>query len=232
MSSKRMVSALKARPSEEQSPLSLEQAIDACIKISKDPSTGEKFDASVDVAMRLGIPVGESVRGSVCPEHGLGKSVKVAVFAKGEHAIAAEKAGADVIGAEDLAEAFSKGEVECDVVVATPDMMAVVGKLGRVLGPKGLMPNPKDGTVSPDPAKSVENMKRGQVFFRTDKQGAVHARVAPSSFDASKIVDNIKLLVSEVKRLKPARAKGQYIRSFYISTTMGPGIAVDINTLD
>lgn len=229
MSSKRMVFAQEAKPNDK---LALDQAVAECIKISKDAKTGEKFDASIDVAIRLGVPVGESVRGSVCPEHGLGKSVKVAVFAKGEQAIAAEKAGADIIGAEDLAEAFSKGEVDCDIVVATPDMMPVVGKLGRVLGPKGLMPNPKDGTVSPDPAKAVENMKKGQIFFRTDKQGAVHARVGPSSYEPSKIVDNIKLLVSEVKRLKPARAKGQYIRSFYVSTTMGPGIAVDIHTVD
>jgi large subunit ribosomal protein L1 len=229
MSSKRIVFAQEAKPNEK---LSLDQAVAACINISKDAKTGEKFDASVDVAIRLGIPVGESVRGSVCPEHGLGKSVKVAVFAKGEQAIAAEKAGADIIGAEDLAEAFTKGEVDCDIVVATPDMMPVVGKLGRILGPKGLMPNPKDGTVSPDPAKAVENMKKGQIFFRTDKQGAVHARVGPSSYEASKIIDNIRLLVSEVKRLKPARAKGQYMRSFYVSTTMGPGIAVDIHTVD
>lgn len=229
MVSKRMKLAHESANTEK---LALDVAVAESKKLSEEKTTGEKFDASIDVAIRLGIPVGESVRGSVCPEHGLGKAVKVAVFAKGDQATNASKAGAEVVGAEDLAEAFTKGEVECDVVVATPDMMPVVGKLGRVLGPKGLMPNPKDGTVSADAAKAVENVKKGQIFFRTDKQGAVHARVGPASFDAQKLADNIRLLVAEIKRLKPARAKGQYIRSFYVSSTMGPGINVDVHTID
>jgi large subunit ribosomal protein L1 len=229
MVSKRMKLAHESANTEK---LALDVAVAESKKLSEEKTTGEKFDASIDVAIRLGIPVGESVRGSVCPEHGLGKAVRVAVFAKGDQATNASKAGAEVVGAEDLAEAFTKGEVECDVVVATPDMMPVVGKLGRVLGPKGLMPNPKDGTVSADAAKAVENVKKGQIFFRTDKQGAVHARVGPASFDAQKLADNIRLLVAEIKRLKPARAKGQYIRSFYVSSTMGPGINVDVHTID
>lgn len=225
--SKRMNLALEAA---SQDKLAIEAAVAQVQKISKEH--GPKFKESMDIVVRLGVPVGASVRGSVCPEHGLGKDVKVAVFAKGEAALNAEKAGAEVVGEADLVEKFNKGEVDVDVVIATPDMMSVVGKLGRVLGPKGLMPNPKDGTVSADPARAVAQAKRGQIFFRTDKKGAVHARIGPVAFEAEKLVDNIKLLVAELKRLKPSTAKGQYLKSFYVNATMGPGIAVDTNTLD
>ena len=229
MVSKRMQRALEAVNKER---LSIGAALEEAKRLSEDKEMGAKFTESMDVVMRLGIPVGESVRGSVCPEHGLGKDVKVAVFAKGEAAIAAEKAGAEFVGAEDLAEKFTKDEISADVVIASPDMMSVVGKLGRVLGPKGLMPNPKVGTVSPDVANAVNNAKKGQIFFRTDKSGAIYARVGPVSFTVDQLTDNVKLMVAEIKRLKPARAKGAYIRSFYVNTTMGPGVEVDPHSLD
>lgn len=190
----------------------------------------EKFTASVDVVFSLGIPKGESVRGALCPDAGTGKSVRVAVFAQGDQAAQAKEA--DRVGAEDLVEEFKTGKVDFDVLIASPEMMRLVGKLGRVLGPKGLMPNPKLGTVSSDIAQAVSNAKKGQIFYRNDKSGLVHARLGPVSFKADDLLSNIKSLVAELKRVKPVRAKGQYIRSCYISTTMGPGIPVDLNTLD
>lgn len=199
------------------------------IKLAQEVSS-EKFDASVDIVMQLGIPKGETVRGALCPKHGTGKKVRVAVFAQGDNVLAAKEA--DKVGSDDLVEEIKKGEFDFDVVIATPDMMPAVGKVGRILGPKGLMPNPKLGTVTTDVAQAIKNAKSGQIFFRNDSAGAIHARLAPSSFKVDQIVDTVKELVSELKRLKPARAKGQYIRSCFISTTMGPGIKVDLNTLD
>ena len=222
MTSKRLVAA-REKVTENQYSL-----LDA-IKLASELST-EKFDASVDITMQLGIPKGESVRGALCPEHGTGKKVKVAVFAQGDHALAAKDA--DKVGSDDLVEEIKKGEFDYDVIIATPDMMAAVGKVGRILGPKGLMPNPKLGTVTADVAQAVKNAKSGQIFFRADSSGAVHARLGPASFKPEQVLGSAKELVAEIKRLKPARAKGQYIRSCFISTTMGPAIKVDLNTLD
>lgn len=202
--------------------------IDA-IQLSQSISA-EKFDAAVDVVIKLGIPKGESVRGAITPSHGTGKSVRVAVFAQGDNALAAKDA--DIVGSDELVEMIQKGNFDYDLVIATPDMMSAVGKVGRILGPKGLMPNPKVGTVTTDVAQAVKNAKNGQVFFRNDNAGFIHARIAPKSFKAEHIAETVKELVSELKRLKPARAKGVYIRSCHISTTMGPGISVDLNTLD
>lgn len=200
------------------------------LNLAKEAAS-EKFTASVDVVLGLGLPKGESVRGALSPEHGTGATVRVAVFAQGDQA---EKAkGADKVGSDDLIESMKKGELDYDVILATPDMMLKVSKeIGRLLGPKGLMPNPKQGTVTTDVAKAVENAKKGQIFFRSDSSGAVHARLGPVNFESSKLQDTAKSLVSELKRLKPSRAKGQYVRYCYISTTMGPGIQVDLNTLD
>lgn len=204
-------------------------AIKDAIELSKKLVT-EKCNPAIDIVFTLGIPKGESVRGALTPEHGTGKQVKVAVFAQGKQA---EEAGeADLVGAAELVEKIQAGDFDADVVIATPDMMGLVGKVGRILGPKGLMPNPKLGTVTTDVAQAVKNAKSGQIFFRTDSAGALHARIGPASFETSKLMDTVKALVAELKRLKPARAKGQYIRSCYVSSTMGPGIRVDIHTLD
>lgn len=199
------------------------------IELAKKRST-EKCSPAVDIVFTLGIPKGESVRGAITPEHGTGKTVKVAVFAQGEQAANAKDA--DIVGSDDLVEAVKSGDFNYDVVIATPDMMSKVGKVGKILGPKGLMPNPKLGTVTTDVAQAVKNAKSGQVFFRADSAGAVHARLGPVSFDAAQLAATAKELVAELKRLKPARAKGQYIRTCFISTTMGPGICVDIHSLD
>lgn len=222
MASKRMKTANEAY---DNSVLALADAI----KLAQSLST-EKCNPALDIVFALGIPKGESVRGALTPEHGTGKSVKVAVFAQGEHA---EKAkDADLVGSTELVEMIQKGNFDFDVVIATPDMMSNVGKVGRILGPKGLMPNPKLGTVTTDVAQAVKNAKSGQIFFRTDSAGSLHARVGPAAYKPEQLVDTVKALVAELKRLKPARAKGQYIRSCFVSTTMGPGIRVDIHTLD
>lgn len=223
MVSKRMKAAHEAVDSEKAHTLS------EALSLAKGSST-EKFTASVDIVFGLGLPKGESVRGALSPEHGTGKTVKVAVFAQGDQA---EKAkDADRVGSDDLVEEIKKGGFDFDVVLATPDMMSKVGMVGRILGPKGLMPNPKLGTVTTDVAKAVDNAKKGQIFFRSDNTGAVHARLGPVSFDVAQLEASAKDLVSKLKQLKPARAKGQYIRYCYISTTMGSGIKVDLNTLD
>ena len=222
MASKRMKTANEAY---DNSVLALADAI----KLAQSLST-EKCNPALDIVFTLGIPKGESVRGALTPEHGTGKSVKVAVFAQGENA---EKAkDADLVGSTELVEMIQKGDFDFDVVIATPDMMGNVGKVGRILGPKGLMPNPKLGTVTTDVAQAVKNAKSGQIFFRTDSAGSLHARVGPVTYKPEQLVETVKALVAELKRLKPARAKGQYIRSCFVSTTMGPGIRVDIHTLD
>lgn len=222
MTSKRMKAAIEAVKEEIY-------VLDDALALAKEASS-EKFTAGVDIVLGLGLPKGESVRGALSPEHGTGKDVKVAVFAQGEQAQQAKDA--DRVGSDDLVEEIKKGDFDFDVVLATPDMMAKVGMVGRILGPKGLMPNPKVGTVTTDVAQAVKNAKRGQVFFRSDNSGAVHARLGPVTFDVAQLKSTVKSLVSELKRLKPARAKGQYVRYCYISTTMGPGIRVDLNTLD
>lgn len=189
-----------------------------------------KFDESVDVALRLGVDprhADQMVRGSIVLPHGTGKITRVLVFAKGEKAKEAEEAGADFVGAEDMAEKIQGGWLEFDKVIATPDMMGTVGKLGRILGPRGMMPNPKLGTVTFDVAKAVGEMKAGRVDFRVDKVGIVHCSVGKVSFGSEKILDNLKALLEIVLKLKPSSSKGTYLKSVALSSTMGPGVKVD-----
>lgn len=193
-----------------------------------------KFDETVDVAMVLGVDPKQSdqqVRGMVAMPNGLGKTVRVAVFAKGDKAEAATKAGADIVGGDDLAELIQKGEMNFDVCIATPDMMGTVGKIGKILGPRGLMPNPKLGTVTPDVEKAVKAAKSGQVEFKLEKAGVVHAGVGKASFAETAIAENIKAFVNAVNKAKPAGVKGTYIKKISISSTMGPGIALDVTEL-
>ncbi|WP_271271954.1 50S ribosomal protein L1 [Aliamphritea hakodatensis] len=193
-----------------------------------------KFKESVDVAVNLGVDPRKSdqnVRGSSVLPNGTGKEVRVAVFAQGENAEKAKEAGADVVGFEDLAEQIKGGDLNFDVVIATPDAMRVVGQLGQVLGPRGLMPNPKVGTVTPDVVTAVNNAKSGQVRFRTDKNGIIHAGVGKVDFDAAAIQGNLEALMAELKKLKPSSAKGVYVKKVTLSTTMGPGLAIDQSSL-
>ncbi|MBA4723581.1 MAG: 50S ribosomal protein L1 [SAR86 cluster bacterium] len=194
----------------------------------------EKFEESVDISIRLGVDPNKSdqnVRGAVTLPNSLGKQVTVAVFADGDQAEAAKEAGAEHIGMDDLAEKFTKENLVVDVVVAASSAMRVVGKLGQVLGPKGLMPNPKTGTVTDDVASAVSNAKAGQVRFRTDKNGIIHGSIGKVSFDDDKIISNASALISELKKLKPASAKGVYIGSIALSSTMGPGVKVNSSEL-
>ena len=188
-----------------------------------------KFDESVDIALRLGIDPGKSdqnVRGAITLPHSMGKTVTVAVFADGDQAKDANEAGADFVGMEDLAEKFKKEEIEVDVVIASQAAMKIVGQLGQVLGPKGLMPNPKTGTVTDKVGEAVNNAKSGQVRFRTDKNGILHGCIGKVSFSSTQIQENAAAMLEEVKKLKPATAKGAYIRSIALSSTMGPGVKV------
>jgi len=192
------------------------------------------FKESVDIAVNLGVDPRKSdqnVRGSSVLPSGTGKDVRVAVFAQGENAEKAKAAGADVVGFEDLAEQIKGGDLNFDVVIATPDAMRVVGQLGQILGPRGLMPNPKVGTVTPDVTTAVNNAKAGQVRFRTDKNGIIHAGVGKVGFEADAIKVNVEALLAEVKKLKPASAKGIYLKKITLSTTMGPGLVVDQSSL-
>jgi large subunit ribosomal protein L1 len=188
-----------------------------------------KFDESVDIALRLGIDPSKSdqnVRGAITLPHSLGKTVSVAVFADGDQAKEANDAGADFVGMEDLAEKFKKEEIEVDVVISSQAAMKIVGQLGQVLGPKGLMPNPKTGTVTEKVGEAINNAKSGQVRFRTDKNGILHGCIGKVSFTSSQIQENAAAMLEEVKKLKPATAKGSYIRSVALSSTMGPGVKV------
>ncbi len=189
-----------------------------------------KFDESVDVAVNLGIDASKSdqqVRGSTVLPHGTGKVVRVAVFTSGKNADAAREAGADVVGLEDLAEKVKAGELNFDVVVASPDAMRVVGQLGQILGPRGLMPNPKVGTVTPDVATAVRNAKAGQVRFRADKAGVLHCSLGKASFTPEALKDNLRALLADLQKAKPASSKGVYLRRISVSSTMGPGVGVD-----
>ena len=193
-----------------------------------------KFDETIDVSLKLGVDTRkaeQTVRGTCSMPNGLGKIIRVLVFAKGEKAIDAEKAGADFVGGDDLAKKIQEGWLEFDRVVATPDMMAVVGKIGKILGPRGLMPNPKVGSVTFDVELAIKNIKAGQVEFRADKQGNLHASVGKISFDAHKICENVSALIDTVIRLKPSSSKGIYLMGFSVSSTMGPGIKVDPQTV-
>lgn len=189
-----------------------------------------KFDETIEVAVRLGVDprhADQQVRGTVVLPHGTGKKVCVLVFAKGEKAKEAEEAGADIVGAEELAEKIQGGWLDFDVAVATPDMMSVVGRLGRILGPKGLMPNPKAGTVTFDVARAVQEIKAGKVEYRMDKTAIIHVPIGKASFDYEKLVENYNTLMEALIKAKPAAAKGQYLRSIVVSSTMGPGIKIN-----
>ena len=191
-----------------------------------------KFDETVDVAVRLSLDTKKSeqtIRGTVSMPSGTGKSVRVAVFAQGDNAKLARDAGADVVGADDLAADIEKGNMNFDIIIATPDLMPMVGKLGRALGPRGLMPNPKTGTVTTDVARAVSEFKGGKVEYRTDRYGNVHVPVGKASFEVPALVANVKAVLDELVRAKPATAKGKYLRKVVVSSTMGPGIKIDPN---
>jgi len=193
-----------------------------------------KFSESVDAAINLGVDSKKSdqvVRGSTLLPHGTGKVVRVAVFAQGENAEAAKKAGADLVGMDDLAESIKSGELNFDVVIASPDAMRVVGKLGQILGPRGLMPNPRVGTVTTDVVTAVENAKAGQVRYRTDKAGIIHCTIGTVGFEAEALKQNLAALLSDLHKAKPASSKGLYVKRVSISSTMGPGIVIDQATV-
>ena len=223
---KRMKASLAAVPAQA---VSVKDAVDAILA-----QPGTKFDESIDVAIKLGVDprhADQMVRGSISLPNGTGKTVRVAVFAKGAKAEEATAAGADFVGADDLVEKVQGGFMDFDRVVATPDMMAQVGRLGRVLGPRGLMPNPKLGTVTMDVTKAVGAIKAGQIEVRVDKGAVVHAPVGRRSFDAAKLNENLEYLLSELNRMKPASSKGRYMLKMSISSTMGAGVRVDETTL-
>ena len=220
--SKRMKALAAKHPSDEPLP------VDQAVALLKQFNT-TKFDQSVEVAMRLGIDAKQAdqlVRGSIVLPHGIGKALRVVVFAKGDLAEQAKAAGADEIGADELAKKIKDGWTEFDVCIAAPDMMGLVGPLGRVLGPRGLMPSPRAGTVTPEVAKTVKEYKAGKVEFRNDAGGIVHAAVGKLSFDAAKLVDNINAFINYIQGLKPNSIKGHYLKGITISATMSPGVRV------
>jgi large subunit ribosomal protein L1 len=207
--------------------------IDEAMKLVKDTAI-RKFDESVDAAINLGVDpkhADQVVRGAVVLPHGMGKTVKIAVFAKGDKAKEAEAAGADIVGAEDLAAKIQEGFMGFDKVIAAPDMMGVVGRLGKVLGPRGLMPNPKVGTVTMDLARAVKEQKAGQVEFRVEKAGIVHVPFGKASFEPQKLKDNFTAIMEVIFKAKPQTAKGVYVKNVTVSTTMGPGIKLDLAEL-
>lgn len=209
-------------------------ADEACVVLKKAIAAApRKFDETVNLAVKLGVDprhADQMIRGAVVLPHGTGKSQRVAVFTKGDKQNEARAAGADIVGAEDLVERVQGGFLDFDVVIASPDMMALVGRLGRVLGPRGLMPNPKTGTVTPDIAKAVTEAKGGKIEYRTEKAGVVHARIGKASFQSDHITENAKAVVNALIRAKPSTAKGTYLRSITLSSTMGPGLKIDPNT--
>jgi large subunit ribosomal protein L1 len=203
--------------------------VDEALSMLKEFATA-KFPESVDAAINLGIDASKSdqqVRGSTVMPHGTGKSVRVAVFTSGKNQDAARAAGAEIVGLEDLAEKVKAGEINFDVVIASPDAMRVVGQLGQILGPRGLMPNPKVGTVTPNVAEAVKNAKAGQVRYRVDKAGIVHATIGRANFETSALKENLVALLADLQKAKPAASKGIYLKRITVSSTMGPGIAVD-----
>lgn len=208
--------------------------INEAVALLKELATA-KFVESVDVAVNLGVDPRKSdqnVRGATVLPHGTGREVRVAVFTQGANAEAAKEAGAELVGMEDLAEQVKAGEMNFDVVIASPDAMRVVGMLGQILGPRGLMPNPKTGTVTPNVAEAVKNAKAGQVRYRNDKNGIIHTTIGKVDFETAQLKENLEALLSALRKAKPAAAKGQYVKKVSISTTMGAGVAVDQNTLD
>lgn len=208
--------------------------IEEAVALLKELST-VKFEETFDVSVNLGIDPRKSdqaVRGATTLPHGTGKSVRVAVFTQGEAAENAKAAGADIVGMEDLAEQVKAGNLDFDVVIADPAAMRVVGQLGQILGPRGLMPNPKTGTVTPDVVTAVKNAKAGQVRFRADKNGIIHGGIGRIGFDAKAIKENLEALIAELKKIKPASAKGVYVKKITLSTTMGPGLSIDQASLE
>jgi large subunit ribosomal protein L1 len=207
--------------------------LDEGLKLLKETGRA-KFDESVDLAVRLGVNpkhADQMVRGTVVLPHGVGKAIRILVFAKGEKEKEAQEAGADFVGAEDLVEKITSGWTDFDKAIATPDLMGAVGKLGKILGPRGLMPNPKVGTVTFDVGRAVKELKAGRVEFRVDKSGIIHTTVGKASFDAERLKENVLALMDVIVRAKPASSKGTYLKSVAISTTMGPGIKLDPNAL-
>jgi large subunit ribosomal protein L1 len=214
-------------------PVGKNYPLDEALNLVKQTASA-KFDESVDVAVNLGVDAKKSdqnVRGSAVLPRGTGKTVRVAVFAEGAVAEAAKKAGADIVGFQDLADQIKAGKMDFDVVIAAPDAMRIVGQLGQILGPRGLMPNPKVGTVTPNVVKAVENAKAGQVQFRTDKAGIVHCPIGKASFGADALKENLLALMTALSKSKPATSKGVFIKKLTLSTTMGPGVAVDASSL-
>ncbi len=209
-------------------------SINDALSLVKDYASA-KFDETVEVSINLGIDSKKSdqnVRGSVVLPNGTGKSVRIAVFTQGDNAKKATDAGADSVGMEDLMKTMQDGDLNYDVVIASPDAMGVVGRLGQVLGPRGLMPNPKVGTVTPDVETAVKNAKSGQVQYRNDKAGIIHAGIGKASFDVKALEENIKALIEALKKAKPSSAKGTFLKKMSVSSTMGPGLGVDIATVD
>lgn len=205
-------------------------SVEEAVKIIKDCAKARKFDETIDIAMNLAIDpkhADQQVRGMVSLPNGTGATIRVAVFAKDAKADEAKKAGADIVGADDLAEKIKAGQMDFDRCIATPDMMPLVGQLGQILGPKGMMPNPKLGTVTPDVKKAVEDAKGGALEYRAEKSGIVHAGVGKASFDEGKIAENVKAFIETIQKARPSGAKGSFIKKITLSSTMGPGIKID-----
>lgn len=224
----------RARLIREKVEATKEYEFNEAVSLLKEFATA-KFAESVDVAVKLGIDARKSdqnVRGATVLPHGTGREIRVAVFTQGANAEAAKEAGADIVGMEDLAEQVKKGVMDFDVVVASPDAMRVVGQLGTILGPRGLMPNPKVGTVTPNVAEAVKNAKAGQVRYRNDKNGIIHTTIGKASFEAKQLQENLEALLVALKKAKPSSAKGTFLKKVSISTTMGAGVAVDQASLD
>ena len=208
-------------------------SIDEALKLVKEFATA-KFNETVDCSVNLGIDASKSdqqVRGSTVMPHGTGKTLRVAVFAPGDKGAAAKAAGADIVGMEDLAEQVKAGKMDFDVVIAAPEAMRVVGQLGQILGPRGLMPNPKVGTVTPDVATAVKNAKAGQVTYRVDKAGIIHCIIGKSKFEATQLKENLLALINDLNKAKPATSKGVYLKKITVSSTMGPGVVIDQSSL-
>src|SRR5210317_613801 len=224
----------RAKAIAEKVTIGKQYPLDEALGLLKEIS-GVKFKESVDVSVNLGIDARKSdqnVRGATVLPNGTGKTVRVAVFTQGANADAAKEAGSDIVGMDDLAEEVKKGNMDFDVVIASPDAMRVVGALGQILGPRGLMPNPKVGTVAQDVATAVKNAKAGQVRYRTDKAGIIHCPIGRADFEVAALKENLQALLGDLKKAKPAASKGQYVKRLTVSSTMGPGLAVDRGSVD
>jgi large subunit ribosomal protein L1 len=224
----------KAKAIKEKVVRSKQYSVAEAVALLKE-FANSKFDESVDVSVNLGVDPRKSdqnVRGASVLPNGTGKTVRVAVFTQGPNADAAREAGADIVGMDDLADQVKRGEMNFDVVIASPDAMRVVGQLGQILGPRGLMPNPKVGTVTPDVVTAVKNAKSGQVRYRTDKSGIIHCSIGKVSFDETSLKQNLEFLISDLKKAKPTAAKGVYLKKIALSSTMGPGLWIDQSSID